>query len=91
MKTETTTGDNNDEITGEAETVNVTVANLPEFDVNGMLIYETIPVTTTDLVVRNYDITTVSTTSPDRGIAVLMAEDAKEAFNSDDDTKWTPR
>lgn len=93
METETTNGElklENEE-TGEVETVNVTVANLPLFDENGMLIYENIPVSTTKCETRTHEITTVSATAPDRGIAVLMAEDAKEAYNSDDSIQWTPR
>jgi len=93
MTTETTKGElklENEE-TGETKTVNVTVANLPLFDENGMLIYENIPVSTTMCEARTHEITTVSESKPDRGIAVLMAEDAKEAYNSDDSTQWTPR
>ena len=93
MKTETTNGElklENEE-TGETETVNVTVANLPLFDENGMLIYENIPVSTTMCETRTHEITTVSESKPDRGIAVLMAEDAKEAYNSDDSSQWMPR
>lgn len=93
MKTETTKGELNleNEETGETETVNVTVANLPLFDENGMLIYENIPSSTTKCEPRTYEITTVSESKPDRGIAVLMAEDAKEAYNSDDSNQWMPR
>ena len=72
------------------ETVDVKVANLPEFNEDGMLLIESIPVSVTQIRVNTYDIV-VEEKAEDRGIAVLMAEDAKEAYNSDDNSQWMPR
>ena len=72
------------------ETVDVKVANLPKFDENGMLLIESIPVSVAQIQVNTYDIV-VEEKVEDRGIAVLMAEDAKEAYNSDDNSRWMPR
>ena len=72
------------------ETVDVKVANLPEFDENGMLLIESIPVSVAQIQVNTYDIV-VEEKVEDRGIAVLMAEDAKEAYHSDANSQWMPR
>lgn len=63
---------------------NITVCDMPDFDENGQLIVDSIPVTSTELKHRTFTVTVVSANPPydDRevvvGISDLMREDAAE-------------